>query len=224
MRFATLAAIASLFAAANAHFQLQFPTPRGPFVEDDEPHFCDGYTDAVSNRSTFPLTGGFISLNSEHPKWTIGVLISTVQNPNSFDNFTTANNQSQFVVPFQQKNGEGLFCLGPIDIGNLGISGVNDGANVTLEFVFDGGDGDLYQCADLTLSSNFTVPSGTAGSCSNVTVTEASSSAGATATSPSGSASGSAASSTQTASSADTLRISGFTAFLFAAGGVLAAL
>lgn len=25
---------------AAAHFQMQFPIPRGPFVEDDEPTFC----------------------------------------------------------------------------------------------------------------------------------------------------------------------------------------
>lgn len=41
MRFSTTAFIfASLVAAVNAHFQLQFPTPRGVFVEDDEPTFC----------------------------------------------------------------------------------------------------------------------------------------------------------------------------------------
>jgi hypothetical protein len=30
----------------------------------------DGYTDAVSNRTTFPLSNGVISMNSEHPQWT----------------------------------------------------------------------------------------------------------------------------------------------------------
>jgi hypothetical protein len=30
----------------------------------------DGYTDAVSNRTAFPLANGVISLNSEHPTWT----------------------------------------------------------------------------------------------------------------------------------------------------------
>lgn len=33
-------------------------------------HISDDYTNAVDNRTTFPLDNGFISLNSEHPKWT----------------------------------------------------------------------------------------------------------------------------------------------------------
>lgn len=76
----------------NAHFQMQYPEPRGAFVEDDEPSFCgelsactvyfvfngltfslthaDGYTNAVDNRTVFPFGQGFITLNSEHPTWT----------------------------------------------------------------------------------------------------------------------------------------------------------
>lgn len=29
----------------------------------------DNYVDAVSNRSEYPLKGGFVTLNSEHPSW-----------------------------------------------------------------------------------------------------------------------------------------------------------
>ena len=78
---------ALLAASVNAHFQLQYPPPRGVFDEDNEPTFCgtirqlhsifddvyfvlDGYLTAITNRSQFPLSGGFFSLNSEHPKWT----------------------------------------------------------------------------------------------------------------------------------------------------------
>ncbi|TFY73217.1 hypothetical protein EWM64_g10795, partial [Hericium alpestre] len=81
----TVAAVLAVFASvATAHFQMQFPVPRGPFVEDDEPTFCDNYVHAVSNRSEFPLSGGFFTLNSEHPQWTIGVTVSTQQDPTSF--------------------------------------------------------------------------------------------------------------------------------------------
>ncbi len=87
-------AVAFLFAlvsavVVNAHFQLQFPTPRGVFNMDNEPTFCgyvmkyllanivliditsylDGYLNSVSNRTEFPLSGGFYSLNSEHTQW-----------------------------------------------------------------------------------------------------------------------------------------------------------
>lgn len=78
----------SCFASiATAHFQLQFPSPRGVFDEDNEPSFCgayrigwggrfadgcllDGYNNPATNRTQFPLTNGIITLNSEHTQWT----------------------------------------------------------------------------------------------------------------------------------------------------------
>ena len=116
---------------------------------------ADGYTTAVSNRTEFPLSGGFISLNSEHPVWAceclpfsplvrgvltlgaVGVQLSTLANPQSFQNFSAA-------VPFFQVTGEGLFCF-PVDLASAGLDGVQDGANITLQFTFDGGDGELFQ-------------------------------------------------------------------------------
>jgi len=65
------------------------------------------------------------------------------------------------------------------------VSGVADGVNVTLQFTFDGGDGLLYQCADLTLSSTATTVLPANVTCSNVTTT-ASASATPSATTRSG--------------------------------------
>jgi len=162
-----LTLLLGLAALTNAHFQLQYPPPRGPFVENSEPTFCDGYDTAVSNRSIFPLNGGFFSLNSEHSQWTLGVLVSTAENPTSFNNFSQ-------VVPFFKDSGEGLACI-PIDlIAHTNGSSLQNGQNITLQFVFDGGDGELYQCADLTLSSNFQIPSNV--TCTNATSTTSSSS------------------------------------------------
>ena len=45
---------------------------------------------------------------------------------------------------FASATGEGGFCI-PLDLSDTGISGVSAGANVTIQFVFDGGDGTLYQ-------------------------------------------------------------------------------
>ncbi|KAJ7783532.1 hypothetical protein DFH07DRAFT_726859 [Mycena maculata] len=162
--------LASFFALANAHFQLQFPIPRGPFVEDSEPTFCDGYDDVTSNRTTFPLTGGFFSLNSEHTSWTAGVTLSTKENSTSFNDFS-------IIVPFFKLSGEGLFCI-PLDLSATNATGLSDGLNVTLEIVYDGGDGELYQCADLTLSSTATIPSNV--TCVNGTATSSSGSVSAT--------------------------------------------
>lgn len=129
-------------------------------------HFTilDGYTNAVSNRTTFPLSNGVISMNSEHPQWTgtsqlhniysddtfncrtnaVGVLVSTKQNPASFNDFNNATGGNQLVVNFFQTSGEGLACFN-IDLSKSGIDGVKDGANVSIEVAFDGGDGALYQ-------------------------------------------------------------------------------
>lgn len=122
----------------------------------------DGYTEAVSNRTTFPLSNGIISLNSEHPLWTgtsrskhpckrtvgynsiaVGVLVSTKPNPASFNDFNNASG-NQLVVNFFQTSGEGLACF-DINLAKSGISGIQDGANVSIEIAFDGGDGQLYQ-------------------------------------------------------------------------------
>ncbi|KAI0252598.1 hypothetical protein BJV78DRAFT_323565 [Lactifluus subvellereus] len=166
MRFSTFTLLISAATAVNAHFQLAFPPPRGVFDDANEVKFCDNYVNAVNNRSEFPLSGGFVTLNSEHSSWSLSVLISTVQDPTSFNNFTSASGQQQLARNFASASGEGGFCI-PLDLNNTGISGVQNGANVTIQLVFNGGDGSLYQCADLTLSNSFTIPSSV--SCSNAT-------------------------------------------------------
>ena len=71
----------------------------------------------------------------------MAVSVSTVQNPTSFQNFSTT-----LVKPFFKGTGEGPVCI-PIDLDTTGVSGVVDGANVTLQFQFDGGDGNLFQAS-----------------------------------------------------------------------------
>lgn len=36
----------------------------------DSVNFLDNYVNAVDNRTAFPLSGGYIILNSEHTSWT----------------------------------------------------------------------------------------------------------------------------------------------------------
>ncbi|KAI0824131.1 hypothetical protein BC628DRAFT_1379945 [Trametes gibbosa] len=163
MRFAAAVFASGLLTAVSAHFQLQYPAPRGDFVAAQEVGFCDGYADAVTNRTVFPTKGGKFSINAEHPSWTLGGIVATVSNPNSFDTFKS-NGQFQYVVPFFKTTGEGAFCF-PVDLADQNIDGVTDGANITLQFIFDGGDGQLYQCADLTLSATATIPDSV--SCTN---------------------------------------------------------
>jgi hypothetical protein len=86
MRPSTFVLLAGALTVVNAHFELAFPPPRGPFDDNNEVKFCgkviglsttlvlivgaDNYVQAVSNRSEFPLSGGFFTLLSEHTSWT----------------------------------------------------------------------------------------------------------------------------------------------------------
>ncbi|KAG6911779.1 hypothetical protein DXG01_000025 [Tephrocybe rancida] len=132
------------------------------------------------------------------PPLTAGVLISTVQNPVSFDNFSS-NGVQQVVGPYAKEKDAGTFCI-PLNISAAGIDSLKDGSNVTVQVysnklnqglliqvspqvVFAGGDGNLYQCADLTLVNNFTTTSDT--SCKNESAAVTSASSTSTATSPS---------------------------------------
>lgn len=179
MHFVTFALLTGAITVVNAHFRLAYPPPRGPYDGPNEVNFCDNYINAVSNRSEFPLSGGYITLHSSHVNWNFGMWLSTAQNPTSFDNFTTSSGQQQIVRGFANATGSGDFCI-PLDLSNTGISGVADGANVTVQFVYNGGDQNLYQCTDLTLSNNFTIPSNI--SCNNVSTTSTSAAPTATAT------------------------------------------
>ena len=86
---------------------------------------------------------GTLPCSRSPPFFTVGIQISTLANPDSFDAFHTANGSDQLAVPYYQSQGT-QGCV-PTNIGALGLPGVGDGSNVTLQFVQDGSDGKLYQ-------------------------------------------------------------------------------
>jgi hypothetical protein len=177
MRFYTsqlLAGVLATISVVNAHVKVVYPALRGPNVSKDQILFCGGYNN-TGTRVPFPLNNGFILFTTGHPHWTVGVQISTVANPDSFDDFHIANGSDQLVVPYYQSQGT-QGCI-PVNIGALGLPGVGNGSNVTLQLVQDGTDGNLYQCMDLTLSSSFTTPSDV--QCVNITAIPSSTSSGA---------------------------------------------
>ncbi|KAJ3525677.1 hypothetical protein NMY22_g10476 [Coprinellus aureogranulatus] len=187
MKFTALAVLASLTLGVHAHFRLLFPEPRGQFVADQEPNFCGGYNDAVANRTTFPLEGGFFRIRQGHENWANSVLLAVGQNPNSFDAFKSGG-QDLFLRYWANETKTGNFCI-PLDFSSQNISGVEDGANVTIQIVVNGGDGQLYQCADLTLRENFTFSSDIQSTCVNQTADSAAHGSE-TATAPGSSATG----------------------------------
>ena len=127
----------------------------------------DGYTDAASNRSEFPLSNGLIKLDNHHSEWSgntvpvtpssnvpthftflhaAAVLISIEQNPTNFEVFNTSSSgiELPLAVDWFTSSGAGEICI-PVDVASLGIEGVGDGSNVTLQAMFTGGDGNLFQ-------------------------------------------------------------------------------
>lgn len=74
----------------------------------------------------------------------VGVLVSTKSNPTSFNDFNDASGNNQLVTQFFQTTGEGLAYF-TVDLSKSNVTGLSDGANVTLEVAFNGGDGTLYQ-------------------------------------------------------------------------------
>lgn len=166
--FHQLAILLGSLVLAQAHFTLNYPPSRG-FNEGNEVNFCDGFNNPSANRTEFPIGGtGIVTITSEHPMAELLVGLSTLNDPTMFTDFNHTQNGTAypFLVPFIVMHAQGDACL-PVNPSSLGISEVHDGANATIMVQFDGPDGVLYQCADIVLSANATVPSSV--KCDNAT-------------------------------------------------------
>lgn len=74
----------------------------------------------------------------------VAVYLANKSNPTSFADF----NQ---ITPFLQLEGEGLFCL-PLGFTSPNATGLQNGENVTIQILYDGGDGNLYQVNSFYIS------------------------------------------------------------------------
>ncbi|ORY34217.1 hypothetical protein BCR39DRAFT_516819 [Naematelia encephala] len=178
-----------LVSTAMAHYTLDYPISRG-FDDDNEVNFCGGFNSVENPRQPFPLSNGTIHIDSHHTLATVVAYISTSSNPTSFNDFNTTSNGTSIPLLtnfFQVPEGDSCWT---VDMAGLNI-GLTNGSLVTLQVQFDGGDGNLYQCADLVLLSDFTTPSNetcssdatTASITSTATSSQAASSTSNTATS-----------------------------------------
>jgi len=104
------------------------------------------------------LTGGAIHITSEHDEATYVTLISFHNNPQSFAQFnTTPSGQTySYLTPYIQLSKTGKICV-PASVSSLGLQGVTDGTNATILVQYNGGDGALYQCADVVLSTDTSI-------------------------------------------------------------------
>ncbi|GHJ89253.1 hypothetical protein NliqN6_5655 [Naganishia liquefaciens] len=237
--------------SALAHYTLDYPPSRG-FVDEDEVKFCGGFSSPSSMRTPFPLTGNgpgeqsvssfgtyeladsfsllpIVQWDSHHAIGTVGIYVSTSENPTNWSDFSSTMAKNWFTGP------NGAACTN-IDMSQLNMN-LTNGSLVTIQMVANGGDGNLYQCADLILLEGYTAPSNETCSndvslASNATATATPSlgqSASATSTGASmtmGSATGAAASASASPTSGAFRGevVGAFLAFAMAAAGLSVAL
>ncbi|GAA5840048.1 hypothetical protein JCM3766R1_000656 [Sporobolomyces carnicolor] len=200
--------------AVLAHFTLDYPQTRG-FDEDIEPQFCGGFNSTSSTRSPFPLAGqGSILIDSHHPTAQVAVLVSLEENPTSIEQFTHLANGTAYglLQNFETLTSEGEYCLS-VDIASLNLGAVN-GTPATIQVEFNGGDGTLFQCADVILVSDYTTPSNVTSECKQAkTVGQSVASSSTSSGGPSATASGATGATPSSTSAASTVTI-GFAAML----------
>ncbi|TNY17665.1 hypothetical protein DMC30DRAFT_333637, partial [Rhodotorula diobovata] len=157
-----------------AHFTLDYPPTRG-FDEDIESQFCGGFSTPSSARTPFPLSGSApVTIGSHHASADVAIFLSLDSNPTSFADFNETSTGQSYgpLKPFGQISGTGDYCF-TVDVASLGLSDLSNGTVATLQVEYNGGDGYLFQCADVVLVSDFSLPSNV--SCANPTESAASS-------------------------------------------------
>lgn len=197
-----VAALVSIQAVLG-HYTVTYPNSRG-FDETKEPTAPCGGFDTVGTRTPFPLKGGFVEIDSGHTSYSyvVNLLVDNAPTTADFSN-STANVQ----VATGSRSYPQAACLSLDDLSKN--SEAKAGANATIQVVYNGGDGALYQCIDVTLADNV-------GNWNNSMCTNAD---GSSTSAGSGTASGtgSAAASTQSPSSANSLTYTGGLMFAIAA-------
>ena len=104
----------------------------------------------ATSRCTRDIPTGIVRQSTDRPQpfpivdsvKLVAISLSTAQNPTSFDNFTSST--GGVVRNFASSSVPGNYCI-PLDLSNTGISNVSNGANVTIQIVFNAGEGSLYQ-------------------------------------------------------------------------------
>ncbi|KAF8939298.1 hypothetical protein BGZ58_010195 [Dissophora ornata] len=155
MKITSLASTLLLLCSSSsvmAHFILDYPISRG-FDDDAEPNApCGGFNAVPTNRSMFPLSGGFIDINSFHVSSTVTINIALGNNP-SAANFTAAAATPASSPTSISINHPGHSCL---SLNLTSFTGAVNNTNATIQVIYNGGDGELYQCADVVLVANAT--------------------------------------------------------------------
>ncbi|KAF2136225.1 uncharacterized protein K452DRAFT_322545 [Aplosporella prunicola CBS 121167] len=176
----------NLLTLVSAHFTIQYPTWRGDSFADGASQWiwpCANANQTLAsevNRTTWPLTGGSLRMHVSHP-WALTYINLGLAVGSGGDNEATHSKRqatdgngsdtlaanavpsfdTSLLAVFNQ-TGNGTFCLPEVGRAALaGLEGVKDGVNATIQVIqIAHGGNALYNCADITFSSNATLLSG----------------------------------------------------------------
>jgi hypothetical protein len=87
---------------------------------------------------------GLFTVLYPKPFCAVAVLLSTNPTASSFADFNSSADTQRFAVPASKQSGQGNYCI-PINVSKLNLTDVKEGSNATLQVVFAGGDGNLFQ-------------------------------------------------------------------------------
>lgn len=129
----------SLATLASAHYDLNYPVPRGVDYKKMGEFPCGGLNTPSPNRTEWPLTGGPVELRMGHDHALVQVLLGLGDDVGS--NFNIV------LVPTVQQEGTGEFCMASVQVpADLGVT---DGTNATLQVVTNGDpEGGLYAVSE----------------------------------------------------------------------------
>ncbi|GAA5795515.1 hypothetical protein EDC94DRAFT_613379 [Helicostylum pulchrum] len=146
----------SMQSIALAHFTMTYPSSRGFDTLKEPLAPCGGYDTPTAERVQMPLKSSFIQIDSGHTAYTF-VVYALLKNDPVNPDFIPSNLVQ--VAQGGRSYPEGA-CL-PLTFNES----VQPNTNVTLQVVYNGGDGLLYQCVDAVLVDS--APSFDASKCVN---------------------------------------------------------
>ncbi|KAJ3167968.1 hypothetical protein HDU88_001915 [Geranomyces variabilis] len=139
--------LAAFAGVAQAHFTLDSPQTRG-MEESKEPTApCGGYDTISSPRQNFPISGGVIKLTSEHTTASTKFFFVPGAAPAAAD--FTNNSTAHAATTDLSITKAGPTQSAPVDLSSF----AKVGDVGTIQLIFNGGDGSLYQCSDVVLTA-----------------------------------------------------------------------
>ncbi|KAH7388940.1 hypothetical protein BKA64DRAFT_125559 [Cadophora sp. MPI-SDFR-AT-0126] len=153
----TITLVLCLASLATAHFSIEYPEMRGDsFAEGASQYIypCANVNHtAQTNRTLWPLDGGSVALDLHHPWSYVFINLGLGTDSPSFNISLTPS--------LLNVTGNGTYCLPKVSL-PAGIT-PSDGQNASIMVATGGRNGvALYNCADITFTSNATTLEGDA--------------------------------------------------------------